>query len=328
MTKFLATSIALVCLSASPDHLTGVYVSDVLGANATAETAPPDWIKVAPRGRFTARDGRSFEVDPEALVSRFEADGVAVAVDLDHSTAKKTVFGEAAPALGWIEKLQARPDGLYARVDWLDEGKRVLAARTHRYISPAFPKTDDGRVTWLHSAGLVATPAVAMPAVASATTTEEPPMTLVKIATLLSLSAAADEASCLAAIETLQKRIDPAIHQQTLTELATATASLTTLQADIRKGKVETLMEDALKAKKITPAQRASYEALCVTDTGFDQVKAIFETLGASLQASGLDDKKTPEGGVTTLSAEDREVMRQMGLTEEQFRKANGLTAA
>ena len=54
---------------------------------------------------------------------------------------------------------------------------------------------------------------------------------------------------------------------------------------------------------------------------------AIIETLGAGLSPSGLDGK-TPPGDINTLSAIDREIMAEMGLSEEDYRKANGLTAA
>ncbi len=54
------------------------------------------------------------------------ADAIDLPVDLDHATVKKALFGDAAPAVGWINKLEARADGLYGRVEWLDEGLRVL----------------------------------------------------------------------------------------------------------------------------------------------------------------------------------------------------------
>ena len=41
-----------------------------------------------------------------------------------------------------------------------------------------------------------------------------------------------------------------------------------------------------------------------------------------------LDGKKVPENGVVTLSAEDKAVMQQLGLTEEAYREANGLKKA
>lgn len=320
--------LTIALLDASPaETMTGVFVVDVLAGEPNAEAGVPTWIKVTPRGKFTARDGRNFDVDPETLVARFRADGIKVAVDIDHATVRKAQSGDAAPAVGWIEELEARADGLYGRVEWLDEGKRVLAARTHRYISPVFPSDDKGKAAWLHSAALVAVPAASMPAVASATPTHQETTMLNAIATKLGLAAQADENSCLSAITTLQARVDPAVHQEVLNQLSAKTTELETLAASVRKEKVDRLLEDALKAKKISPAQRASYETLCATDAGLAEVTKLLETLGAGLAASGLDDKQTP-GGVATLSAEDRDVMKMMDLTEEQYRKANGLTAA
>lgn len=104
------------------------------------------------------------------LVQRFAADGVDVPVDIDHATARKAAFGEAAPAVGWIGRMEARPDGLYGFVHWLAEGARVLAARTHRYLSPALQADANGSVKWVHSVALVAAPALSMPALATAQT--------------------------------------------------------------------------------------------------------------------------------------------------------------
>lgn len=133
----------------------------------------PTWVKVAPRGAVTTRDGRSYRFDPETLASRFAADGIDIPVDLDHGIARKTLFGERADAVGWVKELQARLDGLYARVDWLATGLAVLASRTHRFISPTFRHDDAGTATWLHSIALVAAPALSMPAVASAMPSHE-----------------------------------------------------------------------------------------------------------------------------------------------------------
>lgn len=326
----------LSCLAPEPtatDAMTGIAVLDAYAADPDAAAAKrgPEWIKIAPRGRFTARDGRSFEIDPELLVSRFAADGVDLPIDIDHATVKKAMFGEAAPAVGWISELQARADGLYGRVGWLDEGLRVLSARTHRYVSPTLKTDEAGKAYWLHSAALVAAPAASMPAVASATLTTttlktEPPM-LKAIAAALGLTEDAAEASCLSAIASLKGRIDPAIHNQALEQIRTLTTQIETGRAAQHQAKVETLLEDALKARKIAPAQRDSYAALCATPEGFAEVEKLFGTLGAGLAPSGLDSRLPPET-TATLSAEDRLVIQQLGLSEEEYRKANGLTAA
>ena len=309
---------------------TGIAVYDVMTLDADARPeVGPSWIMLAPRGRFTARDGRSFEVNPEQLVERFRAEGVDVPVDLDHATVKKALFGDAAPAIGWIKELAAKPDGLHGRVEWLATGLRRLAARTHRYISPSLKADENGVVSWLHSAALVAAPALSMPAVASAdpnNRTKDTPM-LKKIAAALGLAEDAGETACLNAIATLGQRVDKAVHDQTLSTLSSTAAELDGLKKTIRDGKVKTLLDGALEAKKIVPAQRAHFETLCATDDGLGQVEKLIEATTPGLGASGIEKKPVP-GQVYVLSAEDREIIKELGLTEEAFRKANGLTAA
>ena len=65
----------------------------------------------------------------------------------------------------------------------------------------------------------------------------------------------------------------------------------------------------------------------CATDAGVESVTALLAATAPGLGASGLD-RKTPPDQVVTLSAEDREIMKELGVTEEQYRKANGLAAA
>ena len=333
MLQETTSHLSIACLdataSAAAEAMTGIATIDVFAADQAAgeEKRAPEWIKLTPRGRFTARDGRSFDVDPEALVQRFDVDGVAVPLDVDHATVKKAMFGDIAPAVAWIEKLEALPDGLYGRVSWLEEGIRILTARSHRYISPALQADEFGKAIWLHSAALVAAPAISMPAVASAQPKTETKM-LKAIAIALGLTEDAAEASCLSAITNLQRRIDPAVHQQALDTLASSQNELSEIKKAGRKEKVDALLEGALKAKKISPAHRDHYETLCATDDGLASVTALIATLGAGLAPTDLDTRRAPGGETYTLSAEDRNVMRSLDLSEEDYRKANGLPAA
>lgn len=316
------------------DAMTGLTVLDAYLADPAAAAAKtgPEWIKVTPRGKFTARDGRVFDVDPELLAARFAEDNVDLPVDVDHATVKKAMFGESAPAVGWISKLEARADGLYGKVEWLDEGLKVLAARTHRYVSPTLKHDDNGKAYWLHSAALVAAPAASMPAVASADLSKTPsasqePKMLKAIALALGLTEDASEQSCLSALTSLKSRIDPAIHAEALKQVTTLSAELETIRNGEHQAKVNALIEGALKEKKIVPAQRDHYAALCATPEGLTQVTALLGTVTSVLAASNLDDKR-PGDQLATLSAEDRDIMKQLGLSEDEYRKANGLTAA
>lgn len=287
----------------SQPFATGVIAGEFAALDAGG--VPPAWIKVTPTGRVTTRDGRSYAFDPAALAARFGAEGISVPVDLDHSVQRKAMFGEAGTVVGWVAELQARPDGLFARVDWLDAGKATLAARTHRYVSPTFSHDDAGNATWLHSVALVPAPALAMPAVASAggSPQEDQPM-LKKIAVSLGLAETADEAACLSALTTLRaETVAKAVHDQALANLAAATtakdaaeAKLATLAADARKAEVDALLEGALTEKKIVPAQREQYAALCATAEGLNQVKALLAATPKGLQASALDNQNLPAG--------------------------------
>lgn len=285
---------------------TGIIAGEV----ATLDAAQlPVEIKITPAGRVTTRDGRAFTFDPAQLAARFAAEGVDIAVDLDHAISRRTMFGEQANAVGWIKALTARPDGLYAtEIDWLDEGRATLAARTHRYISPTFHHTEAGEATWLHSVALVAAPALSMPAVADANGQNQETPVLKAIAKALGLAETADEAACLSAITALATgKVDKAVHDEALANLAAVTqkadaaeGKLAELAAATRKEKVDALIESALTAKKIVPAQREHYVALCSTDAGLAQVEAVLKVTPANLQASPLDSRRPEEGGPPT----------------------------
>jgi len=253
----------------------------------------PEEIQIAPAGQVTTRDAREFNFDPAALVARFEQDGIEIPIDKGHTTLEA---GEGG-AIGWIKKLTARADGLFGTVEWLDEGKATLKARTHRYISPTFRHDDSGRATWVHSVALVSAPALSMPAIASTNlSTEIPDMS--KLATALGLAEDADDQACLDAIASLkadaEKKPD-AVGDETLAQLKTTSDELAALKADRRKEKVDGILEDALKAKKIVPAQRDQYEALCATDDGLEQVSKLLDAMPAQLKASGLDERDVPD---------------------------------
>lgn len=294
----------------------------VLAGELPAAGTPPDWIKVTPRGTTDTRDGRRYTFNPESLVSRFKADGVDVPVDLDHGLALRATKGERVDAVGYATALEARPDGTYAQVNWLDGGKAALTARTHRYVSPSFTPDDYGKAVWLHSISLVAAPALGMPALAALGAGSGTPST---IAEALGLEASADDATCLAALSAIRSEFVPlSLFNDTVATLNAANATIVELRTAERRTRVETLIEDALKARKIVPAQRAQYEALCSTDAGLAHVASLFAATVPHLQPSGLDGR-LPDAGKDespiTLAARAtryREQQRQAGATISQ----------
>ncbi len=270
--------------------LTGltVFAADAADGNAA------HWIQLTPRGAFTARDGRSFNTSPEKLVERFKADGVAVPIDVDHATATRSSKGESAPAVGWIEELQARTDGLYGRVNWLTEGLRILKERTHRYISPALKADDDGNAIWLHSAALVAAPAVSMPAVAAAQTEQGTnPMDMKAILAALGLQEGATIEDVIAAILLLKNKAAssgaPDALAATFENMAVGAAKeLRAADMERRKAKVET----AIMSGTFPPALREwAVDLVIASEDSFDKFCAKIGKPMAYLFTSVIDDK-------------------------------------
>lgn len=264
-----------------------------------ADDAAPAWIKIAPAGRVETRDGRSFSFDPEKLAARFEADGIDVPIDLDHAIGRSAETGRNGGAVGWIKEFQARADGLYGRVEWLEGGRQALAAKSRRYVSPSFTHAEDGSAVWIHSVALVAAPALSMPALAGATLKrpDQEPEPMKAIAKSLGLIESADETACLSAITKLKDgTVSKDVHEETLKQLKETSGKLAELEAGNRKKEVDAVLEAALKAKKIVPSQKEHYAELCATDQGLAQVKALLEATPEGLKPTDLDAKKTESG--------------------------------
>ena len=238
----------------------------IFTTEVSQQAEPPEWIKLAPRGALTARDGRKFNIEPETLVSRFKADGVSIPVDIDHSTVKKAAAGESAPAVGWIEELQARADGLWGRVSWLKEGLRVLAEKTHRYISPALQPDKSGTAVWIHSAALVAAPALSMPAVASADVSTKGQETMFdsKIAEALGLEADASAEEIATKIMALSAKAQGT--DAIIAGLGGVIQKLSGQVVTARNKRIENRVERAISEGSATPALRDFCLTLANTD--------------------------------------------------------------
>ncbi|SON55809.1 Mu-like prophage I protein [Hartmannibacter diazotrophicus] len=281
-------------LDASPVAAFGVVTLAFDAATGEA----PQWVQIAPAGRVTTRDNRSFEFDAAVLAARFAADKVQIPVDLDHASLAGA--GADPRTVGWVVEMQARPEGLFGRVDWLDEGLATLKARTRRYISPGLRHDETGRATWIHSIALVAAPALSMPALASAQPSE-PSMSVTAFAAALGLAANTDETAVLSALTTRfadnTKKIDELTSSLTAekTRADDAETKLAALKTATRQTSVDAVLEDALKDKRMLPAEKESFAKLSATDEGFEQVKAILAARPKALGASGLDERDPPE---------------------------------
>lgn len=136
---------------------------------AGAAGAAPTSLRLIPAGPFRAPDGRpadapAWQLDGETaarLVADMAARKSARYVDYEHATLHAKTRGTEAPAAGWFDALEWRPEsGLFATgIQWTPRAATFIAAQEYRYISPLFSyEPGTGRVLQLLGASLTNDP--------------------------------------------------------------------------------------------------------------------------------------------------------------------------
>ena len=104
------------------------------------------WVQVTPCGEFPlAGVGVTQVLDRKAcdrMASAFAAQKAdrgenfpGLMVNFDHFSLDT---GKPSEAAGWITGLEARDDGLWARVRWTDSGLAAVTGGRYRLLSPVF----------------------------------------------------------------------------------------------------------------------------------------------------------------------------------------------
>ena len=94
------------------------------------------WIQAMPLGKYMHPMHGVIDITPER-VARFADNvnkgvrGQALDIDYDH----KQHNGKAA---GWVQKAEARPDGLWILVEWVKDAWDDIKSGAYRYFSPEF----------------------------------------------------------------------------------------------------------------------------------------------------------------------------------------------
>lgn len=116
--------------------------TNLLALQATAGAPEaPEWVHLLPApidGVIETGDARGpyHVADTARIIAASFADDDRLPIDENHATDLAAPRGEPAPARGWITAMEARPDGLWGRVEWNAAGAELIASKSYRGISP------------------------------------------------------------------------------------------------------------------------------------------------------------------------------------------------
>ncbi|OOZ41661.1 hypothetical protein BOW53_02995 [Solemya pervernicosa gill symbiont] len=310
----------------------------------------PEWVELIPAGpEVIGRDKRAWLNDnPQGVLDYLHAlqqeAGRDLPFDWEHATELKAPQGEKAPATGWGKAFEIRDGAIWARVEWTENGRNAIAAKEYRYLSPVlvFEKATR-RIVGLSSVGLTNRPNLHLTALnreANPGSIDHEETAMKEILKALGLSDDATNEDALNAIEkingdlqtalnsagaapSLDKFIprgdyEAAVERANNAEQQLADRDQAQLDTDI-----ETAINSALEAGKITPATKEYHTAACREEGGLDRFKAFVESAPVVAPDSALGGKEIPDGSgkATALNAETQEISEIFGNTAEDLEK-------
>ncbi len=285
----------------------------------------PEWIELIPAGEFTGRDGRTWiNNNPHDVVAR--SSGIKIPVDTEHATEIKGPRGDDAPAYAWVEELRVTDSGaIEGRVVWSEYATYMLRERRYRYYSPAFFFDADGVVTRLSSVGLTNKPNLDFPAL----NTENPMTVPVQITGLLGLTESATVDDTVAAIKQLQENEQVALNRAQIPDLTkfvpVETHNLALNRAETAEKRLQQLAEQeatalvdaAIEAGKVAPANRDMFLATCRTEEGRRQFAEY--TSGAQPLVNNDRPSQGKDNPAQTLTDTELAMCHRMGISGEEF---------
>lgn len=244
------------------------------------------WQKIGITGKWDGHASGTFEMNQtifEQMVANYERDGIDVVVDYEH----QTLYGEEAPASGWILKdpisLKAENGELFAQIAWTDRAKAMIMSGEYRYLSPVFApntlaQTDGSNIGWtLHSVALTNKPFLV-------------DLGEVRLNKLTQTNQTKEEG-------TMTKDEELALKAEN-DNLKSENEALKTQNQAHQDAQAEAEVDAAIAAKKLHPDQKESALKMCKADPeGF---KTFLSTAKPMVQAPGSNMFDNKAGGGTS----------------------------
>ena len=300
----------------------------------------PKRIQLLPPGpNITGRDGRTWIMkDGGAVAAASNAWLPAHSIDENHAVDHKAPRGESSPAFGWFSNVSVEANGsVWADVEWTKRGAEAVANLEYRYISPVILHNEKGEVTSVLRAALSNSPNLDIKSLNSESP-ENPAKenrNMDKILAALGLPGTATEDEAAAAIAGLKTGLNAATTQTVdlaayapRADLAamesravTAENRLAELNAAKFRTEVETVIDRAIKDRKIAPASKDQYLSLCSTADQLENLKKVFAASPAVIGEGTQAPAGTPPGSQAALNAEETALAAAAGYSPEEWKK-------
>ncbi len=302
-----------------------------------------DWWPLIPAGEFKGRDGRRWNnSNPEGVVNYLVNQQRDLVLDIEHATEIKAIKGEPAPAVGRFKQFKVENGAVMGKVSLNSEGSKLIEDESYMYYSPGIIYDANTTVIGVSSVGLTNKHNLFLPALNQEQTStnlnnEDTDMALSKaLCQQLGIAEDSTDDVVLAKVKELQES-NVALNSQQQVDLSKYTpvadykVALNRAQtaegqlADIRKAdaeeKADALIDNAVEDRKIAPASKEHYKALCRQDGGFETVKQLLE--GApTIDLQTQHGTGTPTNANFGLTSNQLALCHQMGHNPETFAKA------
>ncbi|MDR1300969.1 MAG: phage protease [Treponema sp.] len=325
-----------------------------------AEGPIPSRIQVVPAGTtLIGRDGRVWKnPHPQEVVRNSVARLGMLPIDENHATDLAAPQGGAAPALGWMKQLCTDTQGaIWAEVEWTDRGREALSKKEYRYLSPVFTSSASGEIQAILRAALTNNPNLSLPALNSeqpGNPAKEKPMH--NILAALGLAETATEQEAIALIQAMRAQLTAAsaLKKPTVPIVALAAAEpppcgidlavyaprtdlnamearalaaekqLVEMQAAQFKQEVANTVDTAIKNRKIAPASKQEYIALCATKEALETFKKVVGISPELISNEPQVPAGVPQGETVNLNAAEAAVMKAAGYTAAEWQTLKG----
>ena len=287
------------------------------------KSEPPGVLQVCPVSRnrelIEGRDKRSYLIDGDKVVAATNAIGLDVVLDCEHAS----YWGMGAPAYGWLSNFRTEGNFIVADASYTDIGRNAIAERHFRYLSPSFLMENSTEVAAIHSVGVVNLPNLSeMQALnqeqKQIEKKEEEIMGENPYEKLLEQQVQLNG-------EQLKRNGElQAELEKTRAENASLKTQLNTQQAQQNALQCQAMLDAAVSANKLTPAQKVAFGSI----GGPAELNKVLEALPVQENLNALSQKAALTGGAsagaqaggTELNADQQAAAKALGMESEEYR--------